>query len=289
MSDKLDFDALKSLMRAIDRNDKKSINDVKELLESNKRIPINYGEYGYTPLRMASYRGSSPKIVRMLIEYGALVGRKDETLYRNKMSPIFVAARENHLEVLNELIANGADPDAKGEDGRTPLMFAAWTGSVSMVKALLEGGADKYIKWKGSTALNMAKYAAKDYKSKGLGEVIRILEEAEAENALMESIVNNSPINDNININDIINTQNSRYNIPSNNNNSRKNLYPTPKLVPRRGTSLIRRRNMAALKGLPSEEELSMRFEGRTRRKKPTRGRSLTRSKRNTYKPVHRI
>ena len=266
MSDKLDSS------RAID--------DFKSFLKSTfgpgkRDIDTEY-RGGYTPLINF---GTTAKRVRMLIDYGASVGRKDEKVYRNKESPIFVAARENKLEVLNELIANGADPDAKREDGMTPLMIAAWNGNshVNIVKALLKAGADKYIKWNYvRTALNMAKRGKQS-------EVIRILEEAEAENALMESIVNNSPINDNIN------TQNSRYNIPSNNNNSRKNLHPTPKLVPRRGTSLIRRSNMAALKGLPSEEELSMRFEGRTRRKKPTRGRSLTRSKRNTYKPVHRI
>jgi ankyrin repeat protein len=268
MSSKLDFDALKSLMRAIDRTRnrrKQAINDVKELLENNERIPVNYGgEYGYTPLIAACYRGNL-QIVRMLIDYGVYVGRKEETLYRNKESPIFVAARENLLEILNELIDNGADVDAKRDDGMTPLMIAAWNGHVSIVEALLKAGADKYIEWKYTTALDMAKRGKQS-------EVVRILEEAEAKNALMATIVNSNVIYDNIN-----------------NVNSRKNLYPTPKLIPRRGTSLIRRSNMAALKGLPSEEELSMRFEGRTRRKKPVRGRSLTRSKRNTYKPVHRM
>lgn len=271
MSGKLDFDALKSLMRAIDAvfwwkdfGHKKGWEplDIKKLLESNKRIPINSNKsnYGITPLVHAVSRGNL-EIVRMLIDYGASVGRKEETLYRNKESPISVAARVNKLEILNELIANGADPDAKDLNGVTPLMVAADMGHVSIVEALLKVGADKYIEFEGYTALNMAKDAKHS-------EVVRILEEAEAENALLANLVTN------ININS---------------NNSRKNLYPTPKLVPRRGTSLIRRSNMAALKGLPSEEELSMRFEGRTRRKKPVRGRSLTRSKRNTYKPLHRI
>jgi ankyrin repeat protein len=246
---------------------------VRKLLENNKRIPINSNKsyYGITPLVHAVGRGNL-KIVRMLIDYGASVGRKEEKLYRNKESPIFVAARDNKLEILNELIANGADPDAKDLNGMTPLMIAALNGHASIVEALLEDRADKYIESEGSTALNMAKDGEHS-------EVIRILEEAEAENALMATLVTN--INSNVNSNVIYDN--------INNVNSRKNLYPTPKLVPRRGTSLIRRRNMAALKGLPSEEELSMRFEGRTRRKKPTRGRSLTRSKRNTYKPVHRI
>jgi ankyrin repeat protein len=275
MSDKLDFDALKSLTQAIDAvfwwkswGEDMGVGGVRKLLENNKRIPINSNKsyYGITPLVHAVGRGNL-KIVRMLIDYGASVGRKEEKLYRNKESPIFVAARDNKIEILNELIANGADPDAKDLNGMTPLMIAAENGHVSIVEALLEDRADKYIELEGYTALNMAKDGEHS-------EVIRILEEAEAENALMANLVTNFNSNINSNIN---------------NNNSRKNLYPTPKLVPRRGTSLIRRSNMAALKGLPSEEELSMRFEGRTRRKKPVRGRSLTRSKRNTYKPVHRI
>ena len=274
LRERYDFDALNSLKWAISRTGKRGINDVKELLENNQRIPVNYvtdEPTPQTPLVYACYR-NSPEKVRMLIEYGAYVGRKEEKLYRNKESPIFVAARENHLEILNELIDNGADVDAKRDDGMTPLMIAAWNGHVSIVKALVKAGADKYIEWKYTTALDMARRGKQS-------EVIRILEEAEAENALMATIVTN--INSNVNTDVIYDN--------INNVNSRKNLYPTPKLVPRRGTSLIRRSNMATLKGLPSEEELSMRFEGRTRRKKPVRGRSLTRSKRNTYKPVHRI
>ena len=249
-----------------------SINNekIKEMFKK-KEVPANYMcPHRTTPLTLACMSGNL-ELVRILIKYGAIVGTRDEELYHpfnNIEPPITIVSRRNHIEIVEELLLNGADPNVQRRDGYTPLMLAAWNGHLKVVKLLLGDGAQLHFRTKDSlqrNALELAKRAKHP-------DIVHLLEEAEAADGLIESINNTNVIYDNIN-----------------NVNSRKNLYPTPKLVPRRGTSLIRRSNMAALKGLPSEEELSMRFEGRTRRKKPVRGRSLTRSKRNTYKPVHRI
>ena len=43
---------------------------------------------------------------------------------------------------VRELIAAGADPNARDEDGRTPLFSAVLGGSIGLVGLLLESGAD---------------------------------------------------------------------------------------------------------------------------------------------------
>ncbi len=43
---------------------------------------------------------------------------------------------------VRELLAGGADPDARDDDGRTPLFSAVLGGSIGLVGLLLESGAD---------------------------------------------------------------------------------------------------------------------------------------------------
>jgi ankyrin repeat protein len=68
-----------------------------------------------------------------------------------------------------ELLGAGADPDARDEDGRTPLSSAVLGGSVGLVGLLLESGADVNARDnRGFTALH---YAAEEQ----LPEMVRLL------------------------------------------------------------------------------------------------------------------
>ena len=49
---------------------------------------------------------------------------------------------EELVRQVKEMLANGADVNAKGVFGRTALMVAAWNGKTDTVKALVEAGAD---------------------------------------------------------------------------------------------------------------------------------------------------
>src|SRR5262245_34545902 len=55
---------------------------------------------------------------------------------------LIVAARKSNVEAVKELLAKGADPNAKTQYGATPLFFACDRGNLEIVKMLVERGAD---------------------------------------------------------------------------------------------------------------------------------------------------
>ena len=57
-------------------------------------------------------------------------------------TPLIYAAGEGHKELVELLIANGADVDAKDEDGWTPLHWATVNGHEATVELLLANGSD---------------------------------------------------------------------------------------------------------------------------------------------------
>jgi ankyrin repeat protein len=70
---------------------------------------------------------------------------------------------------VRELLHRGADPNARDEDQRTPLISAVLGGSVGLVGLLLESGADLNAgDSEGFTALH---FAAQEYET----EIVRIL------------------------------------------------------------------------------------------------------------------
>lgn len=97
-------------------------------------------------------------IAKVMLEYGADVNIKDSYGY----VPLAKAANGGHLQIVNLLIANGANVNARddysGDLGRgTPLMAAAYEGHTHVVSALLKAGADPNLKNKsGWTALDYA-------------------------------------------------------------------------------------------------------------------------------------
>ncbi|MGH9755376.1 MAG: ankyrin repeat domain-containing protein [Blastocatellia bacterium] len=55
---------------------------------------------------------------------------------------LIAAARKSDVEAVKELLAKGADPNAKTRYGATPLFFACDRGNLEIVKMLVERGAD---------------------------------------------------------------------------------------------------------------------------------------------------
>ncbi len=84
------------------------------------------------------------------------------------------AAMENNIQMVNDLIAKGADVNAKSHYGLTDLYVAIWNGNTEVVKILIKKGADVNEKSdNGETALSIAQ-------SKNHSEIIQLLMQAGA-------------------------------------------------------------------------------------------------------------
>ena len=102
-----------------------------------------------SPLMLAASNGLI-ELCQKLIAKGADVNKPGWT-------PLHYAATRGHLPVMSLLLDNYAYIDAASPNGSTPLMMAAFYGTPSAVKLLLEAGADPSIKNdQGLTAIDFA-------------------------------------------------------------------------------------------------------------------------------------
>ncbi|XP_061667440.1 kinase D-interacting substrate of 220 kDa B [Syngnathoides biaculeatus] len=92
---------------------------------------------GQTPLMLAAEQGSLD-IVQELIRQGANVNLDDVDCW----SALISAAKEGHVEVVKELLENSAYIEHRDMGGWTALMWASYKGRVEVTKALLENGAN---------------------------------------------------------------------------------------------------------------------------------------------------
>ena len=98
----------------------------------------SWGSWGETPLQLAA-RYSHNEIVELLIDNGADVNAKDV----NGNTPLHLAALFGRKEVIELLIANGAAVNVKGGNlGGMPLHHAAFEGHKEIVELLLAKSAD---------------------------------------------------------------------------------------------------------------------------------------------------
>lgn len=75
---------------------------------------------GAAEIHEAAATGNTASVAALLASDSRLVKAKTATL----LTPLHYAAVRGHAEVARQLIGAGADPDARTEDGRTPLQFA---------------------------------------------------------------------------------------------------------------------------------------------------------------------
>ncbi|XP_069976493.1 myotrophin [Penaeus vannamei] len=74
----------------------------------------------------------------------ALAALSDKACARfwRSSQPLHVAAGKGHREIVEALLAGGADPNAQDRKGIGPLVMAAKEGHREVVEMLLAGGAD---------------------------------------------------------------------------------------------------------------------------------------------------
>ncbi|TGN18951.1 ankyrin repeat domain-containing protein [Leptospira idonii] len=107
--------------------------------------------------------------VRNLLQRGYNPDLPEDTY--DRMTPLMVASKEGHDEVVRVLLAFRANPNAKSRNGHTALMMAAYNRYPKVVKLLLDAGADPNIQSDaGHTALSEILLTEKE-------EIVHLLEE----------------------------------------------------------------------------------------------------------------
>jgi ankyrin repeat protein len=125
---------------------------VKVLLDNGANVAVK-DRQGNTPLHIAAELGDVDN-VKMLLAKGADPNAKTNPFNAGRgrgggggggffrivgeQTPLMLAAKANHEDVMRALVAAGADPKAKAQDGSNLLMAAAGTGHVEIVKYAYE-------------------------------------------------------------------------------------------------------------------------------------------------------
>lgn len=108
---------------------------VVEALVKQRGIKLNARNgAGDSALMLASLKGYSD-VVQLLLAAGA-------DYDHDGWNPLLYAAFEGRLAVVEQLLAKGANPNAKAPNHTTPLMFAARNGHEEVVVRLLKAGVD---------------------------------------------------------------------------------------------------------------------------------------------------
>ena len=94
------------------------------------------GGLQFTPLHVAAREGHT-EVVELLCNNGAFIDAVDKFNY----TPLHLAARQGHTDVVKLLLQNGASIDAMDMFQYSPLHFAATGGHPRTVKVLLDKGA----------------------------------------------------------------------------------------------------------------------------------------------------
>ncbi len=91
---------------------------------------------GFTALHAAAYSGSVP-VASLLLDNKAVL---EDAATKAGTTPLFVAAEMNHSDVVELLIAKGADPGRLEAHGYSAMTRAFWKGHKDMVRLLKRHG-----------------------------------------------------------------------------------------------------------------------------------------------------
>lgn len=117
-----------------------------------------------TPLLVAAAKGHVPLVELLLLQMPDLEARSD-----SGDTALLAAAANGRVAVVRLLLSKGADPNAKNKRDESALTLAARAGHTKVVELLLRAGANvRAINDRGNTALALAAY-------KGYAPIVRLL------------------------------------------------------------------------------------------------------------------
>jgi len=127
---------------------------LRSLLRDHPDLVCTYSADGFTPLHLASFF-SQPAAAEELLKNGA--DPNAVATNGSKLAVINSAAASNNAELVKMLLRDGANPDAQQQGGFTALHAAAQHSNTEMIQALLDSGADASLRSAdGKTAADMA-------------------------------------------------------------------------------------------------------------------------------------
>ncbi|WDZ81605.1 ankyrin repeat domain-containing protein (plasmid) [Ensifer adhaerens] len=92
---------------------------------------------GFTPLHAAAFSGSLP-ISKLLLDHGATL---DDAANKAGVTPLLVAAEENHVALATFFLTRGADVRHVEVHGYAPITRALWKGNIDIVRLFKRHGA----------------------------------------------------------------------------------------------------------------------------------------------------
>lgn len=124
---------------------------VRFLIDNGASIDVLDGTAGESPVEIA-VKKFHIDIVDLLLAHGADVNARG----LGGKTALYGAARQHQIEIAHRLIAGGADVNLKTDSGDVPLHVAVLNGNMTMAKILIANGADVNIGPKGETSLMAA-------------------------------------------------------------------------------------------------------------------------------------
>lgn len=110
-----------------------------------------------TPLHQACLRGNID-VANILVESAETSDTLNSADHKDGVTPLFLAAREGHVEIVKALIAKGANVNVGEDEGWTSLHSACMNSHIAVVRELIAGGANANVAEfeRGITPLSLA-------------------------------------------------------------------------------------------------------------------------------------
>ncbi|XP_044581344.1 ankyrin-1-like [Cotesia glomerata] len=115
-----------------------------------KGVDVNKpGKKMWTPLHVAAKHGHS-EIVKLLIQNGASVNSVITESKGQRFTPLYLAVLKNHLECAKVLLKNGASVSPTTDGATHPIQIAVFKGHEEMAALLLSHGAQVNVRFSDS-------------------------------------------------------------------------------------------------------------------------------------------